>query len=130
MRALDYKESERRTLHMKKRLRKKLHRDEFTEWGRRFIITRNRKDEFDEFLDAFIEIIEANGCVCGGGGMEDNLDMVIELGRQADNRDARMKNITSWLERRPDVQSWKVSTEIDLWNGNFEEISGEIVTTS
>lgn len=109
---------------MKKRLRKKLHRDEFTEWGRRVIITRNRKDEFDEFLDAFIEIIEANGCVCGGGGSEDNLDMVVELGRTSDNSDARMKNITSWLEVRPDVESWKVTAEFDLWDGNFDEISG------
>jgi uncharacterized protein YggL (DUF469 family) len=47
---------------MKKRHRKKKHRGEFTELGRQLIITRNRKDGFDEFLDAFIEeAIEANG---------------------------------------------------------------------
>ncbi len=40
---------------MKKRLRKKKHYGEFTEWGRQLVIMRNRKDRFDEFLDAFIE---------------------------------------------------------------------------
>jgi uncharacterized protein YggL (DUF469 family) len=40
---------------MKKRLRKKKHCGEFTEWGRQLVIMRNRKDGFDEFLDTFIE---------------------------------------------------------------------------
>jgi uncharacterized protein YggL (DUF469 family) len=68
---------------MKKRLRKKKHYGEFTEWGRQLIVTRNRKEGFDEFLDAFIEeAIEANGCYCGGGGSDDRLDVVVELGRR------------------------------------------------
>jgi uncharacterized protein YggL (DUF469 family) len=47
---------------MKKRFRKKKLRGEFTERGRQLIVTRNRKDEFGKFLDAFIEkAIEANG---------------------------------------------------------------------
>ena len=65
---------------MKKRLRKKKHCGEFTEWGRQLVIMRNQKDGFDEFLDAFIEeAIESNGCYCGGGGNEDKLDVVVEL---------------------------------------------------
>lgn len=105
---------------MKRRLRKKKHHGEFTEWGRQLVITRNRKDGFDEFLDAFIGVIEANDCYCGGGGKEDRLDMIVELGRPPDNRDARMKVITAWLEVRPDVQSWCISDEFDLWHGDFE----------
>jgi len=46
---------------MKKRLRKKKHCCEFTEWGRQLVIVRNRKDGFGEFLDAFIEeAVESN----------------------------------------------------------------------
>jgi uncharacterized protein YggL (DUF469 family) len=46
---------------------------------------RNRKDGFDEFLDAFIEeAIESNKCYCGGGGNEDKLDVVVEFGRRSD----------------------------------------------
>ena len=92
---------------MKKRLRKKKHLGEFAEWGRQIVITRNRKNEFDEFLDAFIEeAIEANGCYCGGGGKEDKLDVVVELGRRASDPDAILEEITAWLDGRPDVQAY------------------------
>jgi len=112
---------------MKKRLRKKKHVGEFTEWGRRLVITRNRKDGFDEFLDAFIEeAIEASGCYCGGGGKEDRLDVVVELGRRSDDPAARLKRITTWLDARPDVQSWKAGDEFDIWHGNFKDIEEEI----
>jgi uncharacterized protein YggL (DUF469 family) len=104
---------------MKKRLRKKTYRGEFVELGRQLVIARNRKDGFDEFLDAFIGAIEANGCFCGGGGKEDTLDMIVELGRLSDDRDGKMKRIIAWLETRSDVQSWKIGDEVDLWNGSF-----------
>ncbi len=112
---------------MKKRLRKKKHRGEFTEWGRQLIVMRNRKDNFDEFLDAFIaEAVEANGCYCGGGGKGDNLDVVIELGGRSDDRETRLKKITAWIDARPDVQSWKTSAEFDIWRGNFTEITEKV----
>jgi uncharacterized protein YggL (DUF469 family) len=79
---------------MKKRLRKKKHQGEFSEWGRQLIIKRNRKDGFDEFLDAFIEeAIESNGCYCGGGGQEDKLDVIVELGRRVDGLDSKLKKM-------------------------------------
>jgi uncharacterized protein YggL (DUF469 family) len=112
---------------MKKRLRKKKHHGEFTEWGRQLVITRNRKDGFDEFLDAFIEeAIESNGCYCGGGGKEDKLDIVVDLGRRSDDPDARMMKITAWLDARSDVQSRRMGEEYDLWQDNFQDIEGEI----
>ncbi len=91
---------------MKKRLRKKKHYGEFTEWGRKLIVTRNRKDGFGEFFDAFIEeAIEANECYCGGGGSDDKLDVIVEFGRRSDNPDARLSRIVAWLNSRPDVKS-------------------------
>lgn len=112
---------------MKKRLRKKKHYGEFTEWGRQLIVTRNRKEGFDEFLDSFIEeAIEANGCYCGGGGKEDKLDVIVELGRRSDDPDARLTKITAWLGGRPDVQSWRTGKEIDIWHGNFQDIEEKI----
>jgi len=102
---------------MKKRLRKKKHLGEFTEWGRQLVIIRNRKDGFDEFFDAFIEeAVELNGCYCGGGGKEDTLEVIVELGRRSDEPDARLKGITAWLDARSDVESWKVSEELDVWH--------------
>ena len=112
---------------MKKRLRKKKHRGKFTEWGQQLVIMRNRKDGFDEFLDAFIEeAIEANGCYCGGGGKEDKLDVVVELGRRSDDLAARLKKITAWLDSRSDVQSWRTGEEFDLWHGDFQDIEDKI----
>lgn len=108
---------------MKKRLRKKKHYGEFTEWGRQVTVTRNRKDGFDEFLDDFIEqAVEANGCYCGGGGSDDKLDVVVELGCRSDDPDARLKRIAAWLDGRPDVLSWKVGKAFDIWHGNSETI--------
>ena len=112
---------------MKKRIRKKKHRGEFTEWGRQLVITRNRKDGFDEFLDAFIEeAIEANGCCCGGGGKEDKVDVVVELGRGEDDPAARLKRVIKWLNARPDVQSWRIGEEFDIWYGDYQDIEDEI----
>ncbi|MFO7713018.1 50S ribosome-binding protein YggL [Desulfosarcina sp.] len=102
---------------MKKRLRKKLHVGEYAEWGRQIIITRNRKDEFDEFLDAFIdEAIIANECGCGGSGKEDRLEVVVELGRRSEDPDARLNKIIAWLDSRADVEKWKVGDEFDVWH--------------
>ena len=116
---------------MKKRLRKKKHRGEFTERGRHLVITRNRKDGFDEFLDAFIEeAIEANRCYCGGGGAKDTLDVVVELGRRSDDSATRFKRITAWLDARPDVESWRVGEEFDIWHGDFEDIEDKIEQTA
>ena len=112
---------------MKKRLRKKKHCGEFTEWGRQLVITRNRKDGFDEFLDVFVEeAIESNGCYCGGGGKDDNLDVVVELGRRSDDPDARLNRITAWLDARSDVESWRLREEFDVWHGDLQDIDDEI----
>ena len=112
---------------MKKRIRKKTHRGEFTEWGRQIVITRNRQEGFDEFLYAFVEeAVEANGCYCGGGGKEDKVDFIIELGCKSDERAARLSAVTAWLDARPDVQGWKMGEEFDLWRGNFQDIEEEV----
>ena len=112
---------------MKKRLRKKKHCGEFTEWGRQLVIVRNRKDLFDEFLDDFImDAIESNGCYCGGGGSEDKLNVVVELGLRSDDPDSRLKRIIEWLNARPDVQNWTIGEELDLWHGDFQDLDDEI----
>ena len=111
---------------MKKRLRKKKHVGEFAEYGRQLIVTRNRKDGFDEFLDAFVEeAIEGSGCYCAGGGKDDKLDLIVELGTRSEDPDAKLKKITAWLEARPDVKSWKVGQEFDLWHGDFVDMEEE-----
>ncbi len=111
---------------IKKRLRKKKHYGEFAEYGRQLIITRNRKDGIDDFIDSFLEdAIEANGCFCAGCVNDDRLDFIVELGTRSDYPKSKMKKITTWLDARPDVKSWTISREFDLWYGDVEDFKGE-----
>jgi len=108
---------------MKKRLRKKRHIDEFAEWGRHLVVFRNTKNAADVFHDAFIsEAIERNGCLCGGGLSDDKIDVIVELGKMADDPEGKFIKVTEWLNNRPDVEKWKAGSFIDLWNGNFDEL--------
>jgi uncharacterized protein len=103
-----------------KRLRKKKHCGEYSEWGRQIVITRNCTDGFEAFVDAFLaEAIEANGCYCSAVGRDDSLHVVVELGRPSDDRAGRLQAITAWLDARSDVKQWQVSEEFDLWHGDI-----------
>lgn len=61
---------------MKKRLRKKKHKGEFAVFGRQIVVRRSSSNDPQAFLDRFIEIVEANGCVCGGSSSPEVLDVV------------------------------------------------------
>lgn len=108
---------------MKKRLRKKKHLGEFVVFGRQFLIQRNTKHGLDEFFDRFITVIEANGCVCGGGGQEDHLDFIVELGRRDQNPDAIKAQIEASLLKDPSVKSVRIGEEFDVWYGDYVDIA-------
>ncbi len=108
---------------MNKRLRKKKHLAEFTEWGCEVAIKLIDGNRFDPFLDDFIAEIEANQCYCGGGGHDDHLGMFIELGLDRDRAEARLGNIVVWLQARSDVATFKLGKVIDSWNGDLEELA-------
>jgi len=109
---------------MKKRLRKKLHRGEFAEWGCQIIASRNTPENAEEFQDAFLlEAIEGNGCYCGGAFTDDTVDVVVELGRMADDPESKRAGIATWLEGRPDVKEWKASGLYDLWHGECPDLN-------
>ena len=101
---------------MKKRLRKKKHLGEYRVWGVEIAVTRNRADGFDEFLDAFIDVIEAYGCYCCSFGRDDKLDSFVELGRLAADPEAKLHKIAEWLGSRSDVDSWKTGKLFDVWH--------------
>ena len=102
---------------MRKRLRKKKHIGEFAEWGVQLVVIRSRKDGFDDFFDAFVEeAVESNGCICGGGGKEDILDVVVELGSLSDDVDGKMMKVIEWLNAREDVLSWRGGLKFDVWH--------------
>ncbi len=111
---------------MKKRLRKKKHIGEFTEWGRKLVANRNTKMDADEFQDAFIlEAIENNGCTCGGLLSDDKIDVVVQLGTMPEDPERKFSRVTAWLDERPDIKEWGAGPLFDLWHGNFENIDPE-----
>ncbi len=108
---------------MKKRLRKKKHLGEFIEWGMPIAIARKRKGDFDNFLDDFIEqAIEPNDCYFGGGGKDDRLEGIIELGRTSDSIEEKQKKVINWLETRNDIEKYATGNILDVWNGPFDKI--------
>jgi uncharacterized protein YggL (DUF469 family) len=112
---------------MKKRLRKKRHCGEFTEWGRQLVATRNTEQDADAFHDAFImEAIEANDCYCGGSLADDQIDVIVELGRMSDDPEAKFAKVTAWLDARADVEGWRAGPLFDLWHGNYDDIKDQV----
>ena len=107
---------------MKKRLRKKKHCGNFTEWGRRLVAVRNTCEHADAFHDSFlVQAIEANGCYSGGSLSGDRIDVVVELGTKRNDPDAKFQKVTAWLDARQDVESWSAGPLVDLWHGNLED---------
>jgi uncharacterized protein YggL (DUF469 family) len=108
---------------MRKRLRKKRHMGEFRKWGVPIAVRLRHPNGFDDFLDAFIaQAIEAHGLAFGGGGHEDRLTGVIEVGTMTDPIEARLQPIRRWLEARADIEAYVVGALVDLWHGPFDEL--------
>ena len=108
---------------MKKRLRKKKHIGEFKIYGVPLAIKRNKKTDFDSFFDAFLEeAIEANDCICGGGGKEDKINVFIELGREDNKLEMALEKIKSWIKSRSDIDKWYLGQVVDANYGPFNEM--------
>ncbi|MCH9654559.1 MAG: YggL family protein [Planctomycetes bacterium] len=108
---------------MRKRLRKKKHLGEFKAWGTSITIKRTTCDDFDPFLDDFIEqAIEGNHCFFGGGGMDDSFEGIIQLGTISNDPEERLIAIKDWLDRRADVDNYVIGKLIDLWYCPSEEL--------
>lgn len=102
-----------------RRLRKKLHIDEFQEFG--FTVSFNFKegttvDAIDETLDDFIkEAIEPNGLAFDGGGYL-NWEGIICLQKIGKCTEEHREIVIKWLEQRGLVDV-KASELFDVWWG-------------
>ena len=102
-----------------RRLRKKLHIDEFQEFG--FTVSFNFKegttvDVIDETLDDFIkEAIEPNGLAFDGGGYL-NWEGIICLQKIGKCTEEHREIVIKWLEQRGLVDV-KASELFDVWWG-------------
>lgn len=104
---------------LKKRLRKKYHLGEFQEFG--FEVLTKLKPElssesFDKFLDDFIEEIEKNKLLFGGGGRENWEGFVTSAKKHLSPTTAQKEHIENWMEDRSKVENIKVGEFADAWN--------------
>ena len=122
---------------MNKRLRKKKHLGEFRQMG--FSAECRLRSglssaEFDKFTDEFIaQAIEANRFVFGGGGSPDRgwSGVVCRDHSHDSTTDGNKAAVRHWLERRPEVESFRLSDFWDVWHGadpfdteDAEEVAG------
>jgi len=97
---------------LKKRLRKKNQLGEFQELGfevaARFSPDLNETD-LDKFIDDFIDEIETNKLLCGGGGDTEKWEgFVTSQDKYASPTEKQVKNIKSWLANRSEVSNLEI----------------------
>lgn len=101
-----------------KRLRKKLHIDEFQEFG--FNLSFSLKDDLDaESLEAFVDefildAIENNGLVFGGG-FNKNLNGFVALEKRGSVTDSHIEKVKSWLQSKSNVTNIEFGELVDAW---------------
>jgi uncharacterized protein YggL (DUF469 family) len=111
---------------MRKRLRKKLRRAEFTElvFGIQYTLVAGVSDKAaDDFLDRFLtNAVEANKLLCGGGGQGVAWDFVVTLAGRGSPSEAQRQILAKWLAEQPEVLSYTLGEFVDGWHGP-EEVS-------
>jgi uncharacterized protein YggL (DUF469 family) len=106
---------------MRKRLRKKLRRGEFTEYA--FDVQYSLKAGMsaaavDEFLDRFLEhAIEAHHLRCGGGGQGVGWDFLVTKAGRGSPTEEQRSAVDAWLAAQPEVGSYTVGHFVDAWYG-------------
>lgn len=105
---------------LKRRLRKKYHLGEFQEFGFEVIVNfKKETDEiqFDKFWNEFIDEIEKNKLLCGGGGDYNSWQVFVTSERKfASPTTSDKERIKVFLENCLEIKSFQVGESIDAWN--------------
>ena len=116
---------------MRKRLRKKLRRGEFTQLGfnvRYSVQPGVATRVLDDLLDSFIlQAVEGNDLSCGGGGGPAEWDFFVCGEGRRSAIDADRQRVQDWLKHQPQITSIQVGVLQDAWNGEDDapETPGE-----
>lgn len=105
---------------MKKRLRKKLHLDEFAVQGFEFSCRINTDQlSADDFFDGLIELVENRGLVIEGDGSDhDFTAYVISGGRYDSTSQDDIDAVKQWLDTTKGIESAKVEGLSDAYYGD------------
>ena len=114
---------------MRKRLRKKLRRREFTEMGFSVAYRINpglSSLASESLLDKFIlEAIEDNDLHCGGGGGPEEWDFIVGANGRKSASEANRQAVRVWLKAQPDISVVSIGPLLDLWNGDEDAFERE-----
>lgn len=102
-----------------RRLRKKLHLNEFQEFGFEisFSLSENLDSEkLDDFFDQFItEVIENNSLVFGGG-IGGNSGGFVTLSKRGSATEEHRGRVKSWLSAHPMIADVQIGELVDAWH--------------
>lgn len=98
-----------------RRLRKKLYLGEFAILGFEVSCTTSIADfdQYDVFIDEFIDFIDSIGLCFGGGGLELFEGFLCCIERYRSVTEAEQLQVAQWLEARAEVSKVEVSELID-----------------
>jgi len=111
---------------MNKRLRKKLHKGEFAQYGFDVVVdlavdTIPTVDDVDGFVDNFIEpfceFLEGMGLGCGGGGGQAGRFEFFVAARKGSANEAHQQAVSTWLSGQKSVKAFEVKKLVDAWYG-------------
>ncbi|HSK73649.1 MAG TPA: 50S ribosome-binding protein YggL [Pyrinomonadaceae bacterium] len=105
---------------LKKRLRKKYHLGEFQELGFEIFTELksglNEKD-FNRFVDDFIDEIERNKLLFGGGGGKESWKGFVSSSiKYTSPTEEQRENFRKWLANRSEIQNVKIDEFRDAWH--------------
>lgn len=112
---------------MKKRLRKKLHLGEFTEYGVALWVRFKpwkTQDEGLDFFDVFAEFIEQMDLLCGGA-LGDVWDIFMSKKGRGSVTEQDKDKIKKWLMNYPEVIDFSLSELQNAWHGDYIEYNEE-----
>lgn len=105
---------------LKRRLRKKYHLGEFQEFGFEVIVNFKKgtgEIQFDKFWNEFIDEIEKNKLMCGGGGDYNSWQVFLTSEKKFTSPTISDKEIIKvFLENYLDVKSFEIGELKDAWN--------------
>ncbi|TGE26249.1 50S ribosome-binding protein YggL [Hymenobacter metallicola] len=106
---------------MKKRLRKKTHRQEFKEfsWNVSYRLKEDKPDSYLDFSDVLLEQIETFELIIGGA-LDDFAATPVKRLSEAQAREKR-DQLQQWLTARPEIAEATSSELTDAYYGPFRD---------
>lgn len=108
-----------KTSKLKRRLRKKFYLGEFRELGFEIFVefkSNFSEQEFDKFSDEFIDLMENNKLLFGGGGKNESWEGFIASAKKfASPTQIDKDKVKGWLENRPEIKNYRVGEFLDAW---------------